>query len=1438
MANFNFSQPGNACAVKTITLTDQSTSVSPLVNWIWVYGDGNVNSFTSNPNHTYGYSAVGNWSVTLQIFDAFGCSDQVAKGTVNVISSPTAAISANPPILVGCTSTFGAVFSASNSLGAGLSYNWNFGNGQTSTQQTAGPITFSTQAAQYVVSLTVTSSGCSAVTSTYVTVSPASLNVILPASVCLNASAIATITCNQPSSLLNMGNSVILSINTPAPSNPTISIPAYSTVGIQTITIGAGSPPCVATPITKTVSVQQVIADFAGVTPTVSCASPFGVTYTSTSSSNATQFQWSFQISSSVAITGTGSPVQFTLTQGSMNQYAIFNRPFTPTITLVARSAAGCMATASKTVHSIERPSAWFNTNKKEGCVPLTVTFYDSSIVFPSCPLINYTWCNGASPPVFVTGSVPLPPSASSVIPWQNFVYNVTGTYTPYLIITTASNYTNTVNTCTDVSFLDRIIVANPPVVSFNVLPGPYCPDQAVQIVNTTPNMNSVQHWHAQSDYGYFSGCISDPNPSGKFTHVGSFNFTLTGYQNSCAGSAVAGPVVIKGPIAKARYETNCTSRSSVSFTAELQEVATATLAYGDGSSQTLTGITTPGGTVSVTSNHVYLSSGNYIATLTAVNPLTGCSPSTFTMLVIVRNIQANFIMSPTVCAGANTTFSAFPSIDVDSGNGRGYLWYVDALPPKEFQTSAYTTSFTSNGFHTIKLFVKDANGCTDSLVQSIRVSSVTAAFALNSNTVCLSTGSIQILNSTLPTPDPIANFFWNFGDGQILNTTVTAGPLHSYTFANAPSTSYSISLLATNALGCQASIGLSVLVTKPFVSFSASKPNFCVSLAGPTTVSFTPLYSYPSYTLNFGTVPPSDTIASGVSTYSYSAPGVYNLSVTVKDLKGCLNTGTFSIVGVQTPTADFIFSSPNSTGGNNICSPNVVTFTNVAIPQQYTPTWNLGTGVLIGNTSNIVALPFSASVNSVVAISLTVNTGAPAFCVANISKSFTVYAYQADFVMTKSIVCLGETMTFSLTPTTNGLGAWVWSFGDATSSPTLFANASPPAPLVISHTYNTYNSLSAGVTSVSLIFWSGNLACNNGIDKLIKVIKVDPDFKRNLELTALDSAHCVNVLDKFINLSTSNSSQLTYTWNLGNGQKTDSVNYYYMYPRDGIYKVTLNVKDENSCLVSASKNMTLFPLPTATILPNSTGYCPNAPFELVMAASEGVNSGTWSPATHIQGSAQFTTSTNTYTSYGLVNATSGYSLTVTNTNACVSWPVDTTVFIVQPPKPVYWDTVVVIGEKVPIQVTMDKNVTYTWTPVVADLSCIQCLNPISSSTVDVVYNLVMEDRLRCSKVISSYSIGILPKSSVDLPTAFTPNGDGTNDVIYAAGWGIRKLIYLRIYNRWGQLLFESNDIKTGWDGTYNGVAQNMDTYVYQVSIETYIDDAPLTKSSTFKLVR
>jgi gliding motility-associated-like protein len=95
----------------------------------------------------------------------------------------------------------------------------------------------------------------------------------------------------------------------------------------------------------------------------------------------------------------------------------------------------------------------------------------------------------------------------------------------------------------------------------------------------------------------------------------------------------------------------------------------------------------------------------------------------------------------------------------------------------------------------------------------------------------------------------------------------------------------------------------------------------------------------------------------------------------------------------------------------------------------------------------------------------------------------------------------------------------------------------------------------------------------------------------------------------------------------------------------------------------------------------------------------------------------------------------------------------------------------------------------------------------------DYIPCLTASNVIGCSDSICK-PLRILFAGLVDVANAFSPNGDGQNDIIFVKGYGIEALEF-RIYNRWGQLIFESNDINVGWDGTFKGVPQEAEVYVY-----------------------
>jgi gliding motility-associated-like protein len=90
--------------------------------------------------------------------------------------------------------------------------------------------------------------------------------------------------------------------------------------------------------------------------------------------------------------------------------------------------------------------------------------------------------------------------------------------------------------------------------------------------------------------------------------------------------------------------------------------------------------------------------------------------------------------------------------------------------------------------------------------------------------------------------------------------------------------------------------------------------------------------------------------------------------------------------------------------------------------------------------------------------------------------------------------------------------------------------------------------------------------------------------------------------------------------------------------------------------------------------------------------------------------------------------------------------------------------------------------------------------------------------------------------TAIDVPTGFSPNGDGKNDVLYVKGGAIETM-NIKIFNRWGEKVFESSSLSHGWDGTYKGKPQEMDAFAYVLNA-TFIDGTTALKKGNITLVR
>ncbi len=153
---------------------------------------------------------------------------------------------------------------------------------------------------------------------------------------------------------------------------------------------------------------------------------------------------------------------------------------------------------------------------------------------------------------------------------------------------------------------------------------------------------------------------------------------------------------------------------------------------------------------------------------------------------------------------------------------------------------------------------------------------------------------------------------------------------------------------------------------------------------------------------------------------------------------------------------------------------------------------------------------------------------------------------------------------------------------------------------------------------------------------------------------------------------------------------------------------------------------------------------------------------------------------------------------------------------------------------------TLD-SVSYTWTPTTG-LSCTDCPNPWATGLETTTYQVQISNANGCIAT-DNITIVVDKNRNVYIPNVFSPTNDGTNDIfmIYG-GQGVVQIDVFRVYDRWGELLWEAKDFPTddpnyGWDGTFKGKVMNPAVFVYYAEV-TFIDGVKLQYKGDVTLIR
>lgn len=277
------------------------------------------------------------------------------------------------------------------------------------------------------------------------------------------------------------------------------------------------------------------------------------------------------------------------------------------------------------------------------------------------------------------------------------------------------------------------------------------------------------------------------------------------------------------------------------------------------------------------------------------------------------------------------------------------------------------------------------------------------------------------------------------------------------------------------------------------------------------------------------------------------------------------------------------------------------------------------------------------------------------------------------------------------------------------------------------------------------------------------------------------------------------------------------------------IYHVTANV---GSCAAEENIVVNTDPYPVANAGVDTT-ICYNTP--AVLHGTHDGGSFNWTPAGTLANS-------NTLHPTAFPFDTTEYVLTAYDTlnmPGCPKPGYDTVIVNVMPKIQPFAgrDTMVVVGQ--PLQFNAEGGVSYAWSPATA-LNNPNIKNPVAvyGPEIDSIrYRVEVFNEIGCSDTAYIKVKVFKTNPYVFVPSAFTPNGDGLNDLIRPIAVGVQEIKYFRIYNRWGQMIFHTTTNEHGWDGRIKGTLQGSNVFVWMVSAIDYLGK-PIFLKGTVTLIR
>lgn len=1251
------------CYPFEVDFTDNSTPGSAAItSWSWDFGDGGTSNL-QNPSHTY--TTPGVFDITLLLVDANGCASNLSFNDLIESNNnrPIAQYTGDPTVT--CLPPSLVNFTNSSSGGTGnLSYAWDFGDGNTSTDIEPSNTYFN--AGNFDVSLTVTDElGCSD-TQTDVDYIVIVDNI--------------TIDFTVPNTTVCLGDSVVFEdISSPAASSwmwdfgdgstSTLQFPShtYASAGNYTVSFtGSYSSTCEGTEMkTSYITVSEVpVADFSS-NVTAGCQIPFDVQFVNNSTGiGALTYSWDFGDGN---VSSASDPTNSYLNAGSYE------------VSLTTTNTNGCSNTLSIPDNiNIAATTADFVPDVFGFCQPLEVNFSDLSA--SGTTIVGYEWDFGDG--------------GTSNIQNPTYIYADTGIFDVSLVITNDLGCTDTLERT------NYIFVYTPPFADFVQNPAVICPGVEVNFTNTSVN-GTDWYW----DFGDMNNS-TEQNPMHEYADTGYFDVTLIALNNGCSDTLIVENLFyVSPPLANLTTAFSCSAPNTFTFTNQSQLYTDWEWQLPDGSTSTQDPITVTfpdvgeyimriwtyndtANCAEIDSDTVFvtgLEAGFSYANTQGCGPLTvnftdestgavswhwnfGSSPSstaqnpnhtynnigTYSVRQIVTDINGcmDTLIVPNLVTvtgsvvnfgidtmyGCETLSVQFADLTNPPGTVASYLWDFGDGTTSSLANPLH--QYVNAGIYDVSLTITDIGGCTNTIVQNDIINYIpypTPSFSVSSTFGCI--GDPFTFNNT--SVGNAVSYLWNFGDGA---TSTTVSPIHSYSTEG----TFSVTLTAFNANGCDSSVTQISLIniSHPDADFSAF-PTF--AFCPPLLVNFTDLSSTDaiSWYWNFG-----DGSSSNIENPShiYTQSGIYSVFLVVTNSNGCTDSIYFpDLIELSGPIGDFTFF-PDSVG----CPPYDINFVSQAI-NVTTYTWDFGDGFLgsgesishtynqIGtyiptlilqddngctftyqsaDTLSIIPLAVDAGVSGTIcqhdSLQLNASGGdvyswSPSTGLSNpnISNPIASPDQTTQYVVTVNLgLCQNtDTITVVVNPAPQAdFSSNSVCFGDSTQLMDLSTMAAPDS--IVSWSWDLAGSLS-NETNPAIVFpisgtnpvtltLQGSSGCSTILEGSVYV-NPSPVAAFSANDTCLFETTFLNDLS-----STDQGAITNWFWNFGNGSNSTLQNPSLTYFADSTYQVTLTVTATGGCTDSIIQAVIIHPLPNAVVT------TANACFgeEVMFADSSTVNTG------------------------------------------------------------------------------------------------------------------------------------------------------------------------------------------------------------------------------------